>query len=147
MASFRRFFSLTFSEKLVFCQAFLLVFRFRRALKHRSFDDLLRESSAQAEKRLARFAASSLSAGRISWLIKKSAMTVVKSRCLPQALAGHIIFAEYGYRTCFHIGVRKGDGRLEAHAWLTLNDKVILGDIPDLEQFEELPVSSYSIFE
>ena len=141
MASFRRFLSLTFSEKLVFCQAFLLVLRFRRALKCRSFDDLLRETLARAEKRLARSGAPVLAAGRISWLISKAATAVIQSRCLPQALAGHIIFAEYGYRTCFHIGVRKGSDKLEAHAWLTLDEKVILGDLPDLELYEELPVS------
>ncbi len=92
----------------------------------------------RAEKRLACSTSPPLPAGRISWLITKAATAVIESRCLPQALAGQVIFAEYGYRTDFHIGVRKGGDKLEAHAWLTLDDEVILGHLPDLDLFEEL---------
>ena len=142
MASFRKFLDLTFPEKLVFCRAFLLVLSYRRALKSHPFDELMRGAAARAEKRLAGETADSLPAGRISWLISKAATVIIESRCLPQALAGQIIFAEYGYRTDFHIGVRKESDKLEAHAWLTLDGDVVLGDLPDLALFEELVVGS-----
>jgi len=141
MASFRKFLDLTFPEKLVFCRAFLLVLSYRRALKSHPFDELMRGAAARAEKRLVTATADSLPAGRISWLISKAATVIIKSRCLPQALAGQIIFAEYGYRTDFHIGVRKESDKLEAHAWLTLDGEVVLGDLPDLALFEELVVN------
>jgi hypothetical protein len=63
------------------------------------------------------------------------------STCLSEALAGFILFARYGYKTELHIGVSKDNmQQLEAHAWLSLHGRIILGDLPDLGRFKEFPL-------
>lgn len=61
------------------------------------------------------------------------------STCLSQAFAGQILFALHGMRTTFHIGVvAKSGNNFEAHAWLCLDGKIILGYLPNIKRFREL---------
>ncbi|HEX6127382.1 MAG TPA: lasso peptide biosynthesis B2 protein [Pyrinomonadaceae bacterium] len=52
---------------------------------------------------------------------------VPRATCLTQALAARKLLAQYGYRTELKIGVAKNTGELEAHAWLEINGRIILG--------------------
>ena len=62
------------------------------------------------------------------------------STCLSNALAGQILFATCHHPTTLHIGVRNTpDAGFEAHAWLTLNSTILLGHLPDLDSYKELP--------
>ncbi|MCP3892833.1 MAG: hypothetical protein GY702_28750, partial [Desulfobulbaceae bacterium] len=57
-------------------------------------------------------------------------------------------YAENGYLTEFHMGVwKKDDEGLEAHAWLTLGGNVVVGALPNLEEYEELPLFSGGAFQ
>ncbi len=63
--------------------------------------------------------------------------------CLSAALAGKVIFSKYGYVTRLHIGVLKNaQCSVEAHAWLTLDESIILGYIPNLEKYQEFHLPS-----
>jgi Transglutaminase-like superfamily len=45
-----------------------------------------------------------------------------------------------GFVTDLRIGVMRGDsGRLEAHAWVELDGRILIGQTPSLERFERLP--------
>ncbi|MBU1139564.1 MAG: lasso peptide biosynthesis B2 protein, partial [Proteobacteria bacterium] len=62
------------------------------------------------------------------------------STCLSNALAGQILFSSYGHKTRLHIGVaRDQENTLEAHAWLSLEGATIVGGLPDLDRYKELP--------
>jgi hypothetical protein len=60
--------------------------------------------------------------------------------CLANALAGQRLFAAHGYPTKIHVGVAKDrqDG-FQAHAWLTLADEIVVGHLPDMGKYRELP--------
>lgn len=60
--------------------------------------------------------------------IERLARLVPGASCLTQALALQWLLARAGHRCDLQIGVRRGgDGRFAAHAWVTCNDRVVLG--------------------
>jgi hypothetical protein len=40
------------------------------------------------------------------------------AHCLARSFAAHLLLAQHGHPARMQIGVRKHDGRLDAHAWL-----------------------------
>ena len=74
----------------------------------------------------------------IGWIERVSA--ILHASCLTKAMVGLIVLRRYAFDPNFEIGVKKEDGKLEAHAWLTLKDEVILGELSDIEKFRILPV-------
>lgn len=60
--------------------------------------------------------------------------------CLPQALVGYLLLRRRGFDVRLQIGVCKdARNRLAAHAWLEYQDRVLLGDLRDLQQFIPFP--------
>lgn len=47
--------------------------------------------------------------------------------CLTQALAARRLLSRYGYDAILKIGVAKSESKLEAHAWIEVDGKVVLG--------------------
>lgn len=57
------------------------------------------------------------------------------------SLATQHLLALYGYGAQLRIGVAKvASGKLEAHAWVEYQGKVIIGELQDLSTFTPLPV-------
>lgn len=52
---------------------------------------------------------------------------VIGSTCLTRTLAGHELYSKYGFKTKIQIGVVKEEGKLKAHAWLEMDDKIVMG--------------------
>ena len=72
----------------------------------------------------------------ISATLSKLGQThVFFDHCLSQSLTGHLMLSRRGYRSDLKVGVKKNskDGRegFLAHAWLTFNDRVIIGQEED----------------
>lgn len=62
--------------------------------------------------------------------------SVVALTCLPQALAVRSMMHRRGLRAELRVGVaRARDGGIRAHAWVVYEGKVIIGGLPDLDQF------------
>ena len=60
--------------------------------------------------------------------------------CLVSGLAGQYLLSRNGYRPTLHIGVKKEtDKILMAHAWVTLDQQVVIGMIDDLHTYTPLP--------
>lgn len=56
--------------------------------------------------------------------------------CLPQALAGYIVCTRHGHPPELRVGVaRSPQAELHAHAWLEFNGEVVLGYLPDLQNY------------
>jgi hypothetical protein len=65
---------------------------------------------------------------RIARAIEKAARLIARSNCLIQALAGQALLARYGYKAYLTVGVaRDEDLSLEAHAWVTSKDQILIG--------------------
>ncbi|MEO1340668.1 MAG: lasso peptide biosynthesis B2 protein [Cyanobacteria bacterium J06635_13] len=61
--------------------------------------------------------------------------------CLARALTTAVLMNIYGFPHQIEIGVARGkDGKIEAHAWVTSEGKVIVGNLPDLSRYT--PMSS-----
>lgn len=77
---------------------------------------------------------------RLVALLEAGGNVVPFTTCLSKALAGSMLMYRHGYDTRLHIGVAKNnDDGLEAHAWLTLGARIIVGNCPDMQRFRELP--------
>jgi hypothetical protein len=75
---------------------------------------------------------------RIAWAISTVSRYIPGATCLTQALAGEVLLRTYGHQPSFHIGVAKSNSRaLEAHAWIEVQGKIILGDA-GIERFTAL---------
>ncbi len=62
------------------------------------------------------------------------------AKCLARALTTQILMNRYGYFPEFRIGIAKGEGsRLEAHAWIEYQGKVVIGNLQDLSRFTPMP--------
>ena len=70
-------------------------------------------------------------AERIAWAVGVAASYVPGATCLVQALVARSMMLRGGFPAQVRIGVRPGEAsRMEAHAWLVLDGRVILGDSP-----------------
>jgi hypothetical protein len=78
---------------------------------------------------------------RIGWAIAAAKRFVPKGNCLPQALAAESLLARSGYPVELRIGVVKTHkGRLEAHAWVESDGRLVVGDLTQgLSAYTPLP--------
>ena len=61
-----------------------------------------------------------------------------KSTCLVQAIAAQILYSHNGIPTDLHIGVKKQNGDLEAHAWIECNGEIVVGEMAEPEDYVRL---------
>lgn len=65
--------------------------------------------------------------------------------CLTKALVAQVLLTRRGCTTSLRIGVaRSPEGRLQAHAWLENDGKIVVGDLQDLSRFTPLPLLEIS---
>ncbi len=78
--------------------------------------------------------------------LEEAGRIIPRSTCLSMALVGQVIFFRYGYVTQLHIGVRKNSPpTVKAHAWLSLNGEIILGNTPEIVKYSEFPLMGRGI--
>ena len=68
----------------------------------------------------------------------QSSRYVPGSTCLVQALAGQWMLLREGYPAQLRIGVSKAEG-FEAHAWVELEGKVLIGGPEESARFTPFP--------
>jgi len=62
------------------------------------------------------------------------------AKCLARALTTQILMSHSGFSPQLCIGVAKGEsGELEAHAWIKYQEYVVIGHLPDLPRYIQLP--------
>jgi len=63
------------------------------------------------------------------------------AKCLARALTTQILMSRSGYVPELCIGVAKSEssGELEAHAWIKCQGYVVIGHLPDLPRYIQLP--------
>jgi hypothetical protein len=61
-------------------------------------------------------------------------------KCLPVAYTGHLLLHRHGHDSTVQVGVaRDAQGKVEAHAWVECEGRVLIGDQPDLSRFVPFP--------
>jgi hypothetical protein len=80
------------------------------------------------EKKTAQCAAAEI-ARRVRWAVEAVARhSPIAFVCFPQTLAGYTMLRRRGVRSTMVYGVaRAADGKLIAHTWLVVGDRVVLG--------------------
>ena len=134
-----KFLRLSFIEKrLLFKSAFLLV-AFKMGLSLFSFKTLLGYLDGIKQKKKLKDAVNP-SEEKIVWTIDVVSRYILFTTCLNKALTAQVLLKRYGYLSNLHIGVVKNDkGKLNAHAWVESNGKIIIGDLKDLSRYTALP--------
>ncbi|PID41214.1 MAG: hypothetical protein CR981_04165 [Proteobacteria bacterium] len=128
------------AEKKFFIKSCWLMIFFRIALKRRPFQQIMAETKVMTGK-ITTGKSQEIRLHRAARLAKTAGSIIPFSTCLSRALAGYVLLAEQGFETTLHIGVTRDDSYgFEAHAWLTHNNSIILGNLPDLDKYQELPL-------
>ncbi len=75
--------------------------------------------------------------GRVAWSVETAARSIPQATCLTQALAAQVMLSRAGEQPELHIGVATDRGAFEAHAWLSLHGRPLVGD-HELERYAQL---------
>lgn len=141
MGSLFKFIRLSFIEKKFFINAFYLLTIYRIRLRSTPFHTLLEQVSVDTKTLKSKSPRETISATRMAHFIRIASSFIPGSTCLSNALAGQILFARNGYKTELRIGIAHNElNPFEAHAWLTLNETILIGDVQDISRFKELPL-------
>ncbi len=78
---------------------------------------------------------------RAIWAVNWSCrLTPGGAKCLARALTAKVLLDWHQCPADFKIGVAKNDdGQFEAHAWIEVEGRVVIGQLHNLEQFTPMP--------
>jgi len=123
MQRVKRFLRLPRTERTLLLQAAFSILAVRFALRFLSFERLQVLACRWAGR-----ATTPVSSDRIVWAVEAAARHIPASSCLSKALAAQALLARHGYASQLMIGVAKDEAlRLEAHAWIICQDRVLIG--------------------
>jgi hypothetical protein len=67
-------------------------------------------------------------AKRVHWAVRASSKRVPwRTVCFHEGIAAHQMLCRAGIQSVMHYGVAKSDGGMEAHVWVTVDDRVVVG--------------------
>ncbi|TVR58253.1 MAG: lasso peptide biosynthesis B2 protein [Spirochaetaceae bacterium] len=70
------------------------------------------------------------------WVARAARVLPGRYLCLPQALTAYVECSRYGLDPKLRVGVmRSADARFEAHAWLEHDGEIVVGYLPNLDEF------------
>ena len=134
-----RFRALSLRERRVLGEAMLLlpaVHLVQKLLPFRHWRRLLTPPNGRAPTR-----PPELEPARVADAVERARRLVPgRYRCLPVAYTTHLLLARHGLPSDIHVGVSHDrDGKVEAHAWVVCQGRIVVGDLPDLSRFVPLP--------
>lgn len=135
----RKFLQASRTEKLIFIQALFALAAVTIGLRIFPWLKVQTFLRKQANQRVRLMKTTRLSVSSIGWAVRAASRVFPNATCLPQALVAEYFLVGNGYPAHLQIGVaRKKTGALEAHAWVTSDDQVIVGNLRDLDGFVPL---------
>jgi hypothetical protein len=115
-------------DKWLLTAAFALSWRARIELSIKGFGNPLQGCSRTANLPQP----SPVLAARVAWSVDRASRLVPQATCLVRAIAGQRLLAMKGFGSEIRVGVRNSrEAGFEAHAWLAVDDAVILGGTSD----------------
>jgi hypothetical protein len=135
-----RFFRLDATERRFFAAAFMSMLAVRAALLFWPVQRVIRATDSVRFRWLERNARN-IGLHRAAKRIRQAAVLCSgSSTCLSEAIAARFLLARAGFQSELRIGVKKTEGRFEAHAWLECPDNIVIGNpSPEGKQFSRLP--------
>lgn len=120
-----RFFKLSNTKKTLFIKSLTLMLFMRISLTMLSFSKIKKISKIFSRSNNDK--KNNLSIEDIIWSIHAVSNYIPKATCLTQAITAQILLYRHDHPSKLKIGVIKKDD-FEAHAWLEINNKIILGE-------------------
>jgi hypothetical protein len=128
------------SDWKLFLQAYVLVLSVRTALWILPFAKLYKWTIRFREGRIGDKPLPPAAVYKIVWAVSAAARRVPRATCLTQALATQIMLGRRGHRTTLQLGIMKSEaGKMDAHAWLERDGKVLIGLNETFDQLTRLP--------
>lgn len=131
-----KFLRLSSAQKRQFLQAFMFMLQVRVRLKIYSFPKFLKwykQVNLNQSVEVKSFSDIKLAVNRAAKLLVNP-----KKPCLPKALTAFKICSANGIESSVVIGITKELQEFKAHAWLLLDEQVVLGWLPNLHEYKEL---------
>lgn len=129
MKALHKFLHLTSSDRRLLLRAVMLLLLARLGLRLLPFQTLQRLLSRVEQAPRKPGNSGSVSRDRIVWAVS-GAGRYVPTTCLTQAMAACALLKREGYSAQLSLGVAsENEGRLQAHAWVESDRKVVIGDL------------------
>lgn len=125
MLKIKNFFKLSSKKQSLLCKTLLLTILIRLSLFLLSFSRVQVIANKLSKIRTNKKDIKAVE--DIIWSVKVSSHYVPNATCLTQAITAQILLTKYNYNSKLKIGVVKSDN-FEAHAWVEINNKIILGE-------------------
>jgi hypothetical protein len=138
MRRLQSFLRLPARERFLYLQTWLLLFRIRLMLwllpYRRWRQTAARMIHIKSERQLER-----PQVNQITRAVKVTSRYVPQASCLTQALAAQTLLAKAGQRSQLRVGVTHKDGKVEAHAWVQVDGRVVIGGRESVARFSAFP--------
>jgi hypothetical protein len=133
------FYRLPAKEKYLLATAALVLSAIRLALRLVPFRVLRRLLKSRRRRSVGIVQSQAYTVDRIAWAVGLCSRRVAEPTCLAQALAAVLLLKHVGHDGHLRIGVAKDEGgKLQAHAWVESNGRVVVGGITALSHFTVL---------
>ncbi len=135
MSKINTFFKLSSYRKSLFIKSLILIIFIRLSLSLLSFSRV--QNISKRFSRPINDQKETITIKDIVWSVQSVSAYVPRATCLTQAITAQILLSRHNQPSKLKIGVMK-DEEFEAHAWLEIDDKIVLGEtgnkyIPILE--------------
>lgn len=138
MRRLQSFLRLPARERFLFLRTWLLLFRIRLmlwVLPYRRWRQIAAHMiRVENERQLDR-----PQVNQITRAVRVMSRYVPQASCLTQALAAQTLLANEGQRSQLRVGVTQNDGKLEAHAWVQIDGRVVIGGRESVVRFSAFP--------
>lgn len=139
MKRLRSFLLLTFEDQKLLVKTWLILSAIRLALWTLPFGVLRRLVIEGRPRAAGNGETDEQSISRIAWAVKLSSKYFPAATCLTQALTTLVLLKRGGGLAHLKIGVAKDDqGKLQAHAWVESNGRIVIGNLSGISNFKGL---------
>jgi hypothetical protein len=140
MKRINKFLQLSVRDKLLLLKSFLALAAVRAGLSLLPFQTLRQLLGFFTPTTAAFTETDCASMHRVSYAVKTMSRYIPGASCLTQALAAHMLLARIGQPAALRIGVaRSQEGQFQAHAWVEIQGRIVVGKLPDMRRYAVLP--------
>jgi hypothetical protein len=118
------FFRLPSSKKGLLIKSIILTIFIRLSISLLSFSNVQKISNKISHTKKTRTS----NVNEIIWSVRVASCYVPHTTCLTQAITAKTLLSRNNYNSKLRIGVIKEDN-FKAHAWIEINDKIVLGEL------------------
>ena len=139
MKRLRSFLLLRFEDQKLLVKTWLILSAVRLALWTLPFRVLRRMVIEARPRAVGNGDTDEQAIDRIAWAVKLSSEYLPRATCLTQALTTLVLLKRGGGLGHLKIGVAKDDnGKLQAHAWVESNGRIVIGNLSGISHFKGL---------